>query len=109
MSPDSTLLAPTGTLRAVINVGNAVLAGRRPDGEPFGVSVDLASDLARRLGVCRLQDLDRRGLAQVICPGLEGQVRQAGAGEFVDQFDGLIEFGDPGADHQAVKILGQRE
>ena len=51
MSPDSTLLAPTGTLRAVINVGNAVLAGRRPDGEPFGVSVDLASDLARRLGV----------------------------------------------------------
>ena len=44
-------LAPTGTLRAVINSGNAVLAGRRADGEVFGVSVDLARELAGRLGV----------------------------------------------------------
>ncbi len=44
-------LAPTGTLRAVINTGNAVLAGRRADGEVFGVSVDLARELAGRLGV----------------------------------------------------------
>lgn len=45
-------LAPTGTLRAVINVGNPVLAKRAAAaGEPYGVSVDLASELARRLGV----------------------------------------------------------
>ncbi|MBN9410695.1 MAG: transporter substrate-binding domain-containing protein [Burkholderiales bacterium] len=51
-SPDSLLraFAPTGALRASINVGNAVLAARR-EGEPTGVSVDLARELAQRLGV----------------------------------------------------------
>ena len=46
-------LAPGGTLRAAINVGNAVLAARpaTPGGEPTGISVDLARALARRLGV----------------------------------------------------------
>ena len=46
-------LAPSGTLRAAINVGNAVLAARpaTPGGEPTGISVDLARELARRLGV----------------------------------------------------------
>jgi polar amino acid transport system substrate-binding protein len=44
-------LAPTGKLRAVINLGNAVLAKRDPAGQPAGVSVDLARELARRLGV----------------------------------------------------------
>jgi polar amino acid transport system substrate-binding protein len=44
-------LAPTGKLRAVINLGNAVLAKRESNGEPGGVSVDLARELARRLGV----------------------------------------------------------
>jgi polar amino acid transport system substrate-binding protein len=43
-------LAPNGTLRAAINVGNAVLAARGTP-EPTGVSVDLAKELARRLGV----------------------------------------------------------
>jgi polar amino acid transport system substrate-binding protein len=45
-------LAPTGKLRAVINVGNPILA-KRADGasDPTGVSVDLARELARRLGV----------------------------------------------------------
>lgn len=43
-------LAPTGVLRAVINLGNPVLAqGTRQD--PSGVTVDLARELARRLGV----------------------------------------------------------
>ena len=46
-------LAPSGTLRAAINVGNAVLAARpaTPGGEPTGISVDLARELAKRLGV----------------------------------------------------------
>jgi len=41
-------LAPTGTLRAAINYGNTVLAQREPQG---GVTIDLARELARRLGV----------------------------------------------------------
>jgi len=46
-------LAPNGTLRAAINVGNAVLAQRpaTPGAEPAGISVDLARELGRRLGV----------------------------------------------------------
>lgn len=45
-------LAPTGRLRAVINLGNPILAKRDIDsGQPVGVSLDLASELARRLGV----------------------------------------------------------
>jgi len=45
-------IAPTGTLRAVINVGNPILANRAPgDPTPRGVSVDLTQELARRLGV----------------------------------------------------------
>jgi len=45
-------LAPGGTLRAAINVGNPILAARGPaGGEATGVSVDLARELARRLGV----------------------------------------------------------
>ncbi|MDB5928850.1 MAG: transporter substrate-binding protein, partial [Polaromonas sp.] len=44
--------APTGTLRASINLGNPILANRDPaTGEPVGVSVDLARGLAERLGV----------------------------------------------------------
>src|SRR4051812_23772854 len=44
-------LAPSGKLRAAINIGNPVLASRGADGQPKGVSVDLARELARRLGV----------------------------------------------------------
>jgi polar amino acid transport system substrate-binding protein len=45
-------LAPTGVLRAAINFGNPVLAQKDPaTGRPQGVSVDLAGELARRLGV----------------------------------------------------------
>ena len=51
-SAQAALLAPSGTLRAVINLGNPILA-RRDDstGVPVGVSVDLAQRLAQRLGV----------------------------------------------------------
>lgn len=45
-------LAPTGKLRAAINFGNPVLAAADPvTGEPRGVSVALARELARRLDV----------------------------------------------------------
>lgn len=44
--------APTGALRASINLGNPILAGTDvATGEPRGVSVDLANELARWLGV----------------------------------------------------------
>jgi polar amino acid transport system substrate-binding protein len=44
--------APSGTLRASINTGNPILARQGvAGGEPSGVSVDLARELARRLGV----------------------------------------------------------
>lgn len=43
-------LAPTGVLRASINLGNPVLAQGTPD-EPSGVTVDLAQEFAGRLGV----------------------------------------------------------
>lgn len=43
--------APTGRLRASINLGNPILAGRGADGEPKGVSIDLAREFGRRLGV----------------------------------------------------------
>jgi polar amino acid transport system substrate-binding protein len=54
MIPDSTIraaLAPTGVLRAAINLGNPILAHAAADGGAAGVSVDLARELARRLGV----------------------------------------------------------
>jgi polar amino acid transport system substrate-binding protein len=43
-------LAPTGKLRAAINQGNIVLAQGTPDA-PSGITVDLARELAKRLGV----------------------------------------------------------
>ena len=45
------LLAPSGTLRASINLGNPILAKRNAAGQPVGVSVDLATELAKRLGL----------------------------------------------------------
>ncbi|SED00113.1 polar amino acid transport system substrate-binding protein [Amycolatopsis tolypomycina] len=43
-------LAPTGTLRAAVNLGNPVLAHGTP-AEPGGVTVDLAREVAARLAV----------------------------------------------------------
>jgi polar amino acid transport system substrate-binding protein len=43
-------LAPTGTLRASINLGNPVLAQGTPTA-PTGVTVDMARELGARLGV----------------------------------------------------------
>ncbi|HEX5453189.1 MAG TPA: transporter substrate-binding domain-containing protein, partial [Stellaceae bacterium] len=45
-------LAPTGALRAAINMGNFLLVtGRDPSGDPSGVSPDIAAAVAARLGV----------------------------------------------------------
>jgi len=45
-------LAPTGKVRAAINFGNPVLAAKdAASGQASGVSVDLARELGRRLGV----------------------------------------------------------
>jgi polar amino acid transport system substrate-binding protein len=54
MRVDSSLIeafAPTGVLRAAINLGNPILAKAVVGGLPQGVSVDLANNLAQRLGV----------------------------------------------------------
>lgn len=50
MTSLATDLAPTGTLHASINLGNPVLAQGTPD-EPTGITVDLAREIAARLGV----------------------------------------------------------
>lgn len=54
-SPDPAMVrafTPTGSLRASINLGNPILAGKDPaTGEPRGVSVDLARAFAEHLGV----------------------------------------------------------
>jgi polar amino acid transport system substrate-binding protein len=47
LTPWATTFAPSGPLRASINLGNPILAARGPDG-PQG---DLARELARQLGV----------------------------------------------------------
>lgn len=45
-------LAPTGVLRAGINMSNFLLVtGRTPSGDPTGVSPDMAAEVAKRLGV----------------------------------------------------------
>ena len=45
-------LAPTGVLRAAINMGNFLLVtGRTPSGDPEGVAPDMAREIAQRLGV----------------------------------------------------------
>ncbi len=45
-------LAPTGTLRAGINMVNFLLvSSRTPAGDPIGVAADIAAEIASRLGV----------------------------------------------------------
>ena len=45
-------LAPTGVLRAGINLSNFLLVtGKSPNGEPEGVAPDMAREVAQRLGV----------------------------------------------------------
>lgn len=55
MSVDKKIIeqfTPTGKLRASINLGNPILANKDPkSGLPFGVSIDLANNFAKELGV----------------------------------------------------------
>jgi polar amino acid transport system substrate-binding protein len=45
-------LAPTGKLRAGINLSNILLVtGRTPSGDPTGVAPDMAAEIGKRLGV----------------------------------------------------------
>jgi polar amino acid transport system substrate-binding protein len=44
-------VAPMGKLRVGINFGNALLTSRDASGTPGGIAVDLARELARRVGV----------------------------------------------------------
>ena len=84
-------LAPTGVLRASINLGNPVLAQGTSE-KPTGVTVDLAREVAARLGVpvsFACFDAARKSLAALIAgaadvaflmmlPGCSGhQVRAA--------------------------------
>ncbi len=66
-------LAPSGVLRAGINLGNFLLvSGKSPAGEPEGVAPDMAREIADRLGVSvvyvpfarpgELADAARRGV-----------------------------------------------
>ena len=66
------ILAPSGTLRVAINFGNPVLAQPDPaGGGPRGVSVALASEFARRLGVTP-QFITYPGAGQVTDAGKQG-------------------------------------
>ena len=53
MSPQiKAQLAPHGSLRAAINMGNFLLVtGKAPNGDPDGVSPDMARAIAEKLGV----------------------------------------------------------
>jgi polar amino acid transport system substrate-binding protein len=53
MSPEIVAeLAPTGVLRAAINLSNFLLVtGKSPNGDPEGVAPDMAREVAKRLGV----------------------------------------------------------
>jgi polar amino acid transport system substrate-binding protein len=56
--------APTGKLRAAINQGNSVLAQKGPNGEALGITVELARELGKRLGVpVELEIFDGAGKA----------------------------------------------
>lgn len=76
MTPDllplARQLAPTGPLRAAINLGNPILAGTDALGQACGVSVDLATELARRLD---------RPLALVVVDAAGKSVAAVEAGE----------------------------
>jgi polar amino acid transport system substrate-binding protein len=71
-------LAPTGRLRAAINVGNPILANLDAQDQPVGVSIDMARTLADSLGVPLEMSLFKAAAASVEAVTL----RQADIGFF---------------------------
>ena len=67
----ASILAPSGTLRAAINLANPVLAGQGADG-PAGVSVDMARAFAASLGLPLLL-VPYDGAGQVVAAGGRGE------------------------------------
>ncbi len=82
-------LAPTGVLRAAINMGNFLLVtGKTPSGDPTGVSADMAAAIAARLGV----------------PGK--YLPYARPGEIADDAEkGLWDIGNIGAEPQRAAVV----
>jgi polar amino acid transport system substrate-binding protein len=90
--PDPKLLAelaPTGVLRAAINMGNFLLVtGKAPNGDPTGVSPSMAAAIAERLGV-------PLKLLQYARPG-----------EIADDAEkGLWDIGNIGAEPQRAAVI----
>ena len=73
-------LAPTGALRVVINTGNAILTRPTADGQPAGISVDLARALAARRGLPLDESFDAIVLGRhgITLRGLDTDVMLAG-------------------------------
>ena len=84
-------LAPTGVLRAAINMGNFLLVtGKAPSGDPSGVSADIAAAIAARLGVP------------------VKYVPYARPGEMADDAEkGLWDIGNIGAEPQRAAEIGR--
>jgi len=82
-------LAPTGVLRAAINMGNFLLVtGKHPSGDPSGVSADIAAAIAARLGVP------------------VNYVPYARPGELADDAEkGLWDIGNIGAEPQRAAVI----
>lgn len=69
-------LAPTGKLRAAINLGNAVLAQKLPNGELGGVTVALARELGKRIGV-PVELVEFRAAGRAVAAMQAGEVQLA--------------------------------
>jgi polar amino acid transport system substrate-binding protein len=98
-------LAPTGVLRAAINMGNFLLVtGKTASGDPQGVAPDMAAEIARRLGVSvryvpfeRPSTLAEAAGTNVWDIGLIGAEPQRAAKiTFTDDLPGAARFAVPG-------------
>src|SRR5579863_2931162 len=82
-------LAPTGVLRAAINMGNFLLVtGKAPNGDPTGVSPDMALAIGARLGVP----------VKVIPYARPGEIAD-------DAEKGLWDIGNIGAEPQRAAVI----
>jgi polar amino acid transport system substrate-binding protein len=82
-------LAPTGVLRAAINMGNFLLVtGKAPNGDPTGVSPDMALAIGARLGVP----------VKFIPYALPGEIAD-------DAEKGLWDIGNIGAEPQRAAVV----